>query len=373
MQSEIPKIVLTGGPCSGKTTGLAYLMEKLFDFGFMVFSVPETATLLIISGLDPRKITNEHQQIIFEETLFDMQLDLEKHIEKAASRIFSERKKVILCDRGIMDIKAYLPEPEFFKIMAQERGKNVVELRDSYNGIIHLITAACGAKKFYTCENNKARIETPEEAMAIDQKILECWLGHPHLKIIGNETDFEHKIKRTLQAICRFLGIPVPIEIERKFLAGQVNFPASLAAQRIEIEQIYLNAEKNNEELRIRKRSQDGSSLYFLTRKTNTDDPAVRSEKERVITPREFFSMQKLKDPGKNIIIKERICFIWKNQYFELDFFKAPAYCSNLILLEIELTERNERVEIPPFIKIKREVTGDERYRNSNLAMRPPR
>ena len=46
-------IVLTGGPCSGKSSSLAYLTEKLSDHGFMVFVIPETATIITNSGIEP--------------------------------------------------------------------------------------------------------------------------------------------------------------------------------------------------------------------------------------------------------------------------------------------------------------------------------
>ncbi len=209
---KIPKIVLTGGPCSGKTTSLSYLAEKLSDFGFMVFIVPEAATLAISGGIDPRKMSDVEQIKLFEESLFDIQLYLEKIIEKSALKIFPAAKKVILCDRGIMDLKAYMPEPaEFnFKNLLEKKKRSAVKIRDNYEGVIHLITAAEGATEFYTRENNKARLETPQEAILADQKTRDCWLGHPHLKIIDNSTDFAGKKKRVLAAICGFLRIPAP-------------------------------------------------------------------------------------------------------------------------------------------------------------------
>lgn len=48
---KIIKICITGGPCAGKTSGLAFLSEKLRDEdGFHVFIVPEAATLLANGG-----------------------------------------------------------------------------------------------------------------------------------------------------------------------------------------------------------------------------------------------------------------------------------------------------------------------------------
>ena len=44
------KIVLTGGPCAGKTTALTRLEESLVEKGFHVFIVGESATELIKGG-----------------------------------------------------------------------------------------------------------------------------------------------------------------------------------------------------------------------------------------------------------------------------------------------------------------------------------
>lgn len=38
------EIVVTGGPCAGKTTGLSYVQQKLMDRGWRPFIVPEVAT-----------------------------------------------------------------------------------------------------------------------------------------------------------------------------------------------------------------------------------------------------------------------------------------------------------------------------------------
>ena len=44
------KILLTGGPCAGKTTSLAKLQSTLDNKGFRVFCVPEAATLMMKGG-----------------------------------------------------------------------------------------------------------------------------------------------------------------------------------------------------------------------------------------------------------------------------------------------------------------------------------
>ena len=172
-------IVLTGGPCSGKSSSLACLTERLSDHGFMVFIIPETATLITGSGIDRRKMDRTNQVVMFEETIFDMQLAFEETYKKAVARIFPDRKKVILLDRGIMDIKAFIPHEEF-RAMLKRKGLSEVDVRDRYSGVIHLVTAAEGAEEYYTGANNTARIESAEEARSIDCLTRESWHGHPH-------------------------------------------------------------------------------------------------------------------------------------------------------------------------------------------------
>ncbi len=48
--SKITKILLTGGPCAGKTTSLAKMQNALDGKGFRVYCVPEAATLMMKGG-----------------------------------------------------------------------------------------------------------------------------------------------------------------------------------------------------------------------------------------------------------------------------------------------------------------------------------
>ena len=50
---DITKIVITGGPCAGKTTALSWIMNSFTERGYVVLFVPETATELINGGVAP--------------------------------------------------------------------------------------------------------------------------------------------------------------------------------------------------------------------------------------------------------------------------------------------------------------------------------
>ncbi|MBI2263418.1 AAA family ATPase [Candidatus Berkelbacteria bacterium] len=368
------EIVLTGGPCAGKTTGLAYLSEKLRDFGFRVLIIPEYSTLLISHGVsDISRLAKEDaaKHLAVEKQMLRIHLSLRRHFQELAE-IFLNEKVVILCDRGAMDIKAYLPK-EMFKALLQEEHLTLYDVRDSYEGVIFLVTAADGAPEFYSTENNPARQEdTLKQALQADSLTCQAWLGHSHLRIIDNSTDFSGKMKRTLAAASRLLGIPVPLETERKFLLKQMptlnSHPCLAEAVKVEIEQIYL-VDLEGKETRIRRRTQEGSSTYYLTEKQNIAD-GKRYETERFITPTEYVRLLKEQDPRTGVVQKERLCFSWKHQYFELDCFQSPR---GLVLLEVELTEENDCLELPDFLAIDKEVTADSRFTNHEIALALPK
>lgn len=75
---------------------------------------------------------------------------------------------VVLIDRGLMDGSAYVSS-ENWQALMDDLGVNVVQLRDiRYDAVLHMVTAANGAEKFYASLNNEARYESKEEAIEKD-------------------------------------------------------------------------------------------------------------------------------------------------------------------------------------------------------------
>lgn len=56
---KIWKLVLTGGPCGGKTTGQTRLSTFFENLGWKVYRVPEMATILIPGGVNFAELTPE--------------------------------------------------------------------------------------------------------------------------------------------------------------------------------------------------------------------------------------------------------------------------------------------------------------------------
>lgn len=360
--AEILKIVLTGGPCAGKTSALLYLKKELEKENIEVKIIEETATKLMISGKTPENMGNYN----FHKLLFETQLQEEKKIFSQAEKSSSE-KVVILLDRGLLDNAVYV-EKEDFEKYSSINGLCEDYIRNSYDAVFHLVTSANGAEKFYNFENNTIRSENIEKARQIDESLLAIWTGTPHLRVIDNSTPFEEKLKRLLKEVKCFIGVPEPFEIERKFLIEypNINFLNNLkTCRKTPITQAYLNTPDEGI-FRIRKRGNKNSEVYIKTIKIKIND-IKRIEKEYYITKQEFENYISNKEYVTGIISKDRYCIVYNSTYYELDVY---PFWNDRATLEIELCNEDEKYTLPPFVKLIREVSFEPEYRNFALAQK---
>jgi predicted ATPase len=198
------RIVLTGGPCGGKSSSLSHLTKALTAKGFDIMCVPEVPTILLNGGCKYPGIDGGSSLIAFEKALIQAQLQLEKTFVAIAESV--DRPTVVIMDRGLLDVAAYLP-PDLWKETLQAVQLTEEYLADRYDLVLHLVTAADGAESFYTTANNEARTETSNQAKELDQKIRECYKVHKNLKIVDNSTDFEGKMKRATNHVLECITI----------------------------------------------------------------------------------------------------------------------------------------------------------------------
>lgn len=358
---NITKIVITGGPCAGKTTALSRIHKHFTKLGYTVLFVPEVATELITGGVAPWTCGSN---LDYQKGQVALQLYKEQIFENAAATMAAE-KILIVCDRGALDNRAYMSEEEFAAVLSHINSNEIV-LRDSYDGIFHLVTAANGAEKYYTLSNNEARTETVEEAKELDQKILSAWTGHPHLRVIGNEGDFETKLSQLIKDISSLLGEPRPLEIERKYLIvyPDLNYLESLdTCEKVEILQTYLINEEGIR-IRLRKRGGNGAYIFFKTQKKRISKLSNIEIEER-LSKDQYKDLMDKEYVDRCQLSKQRYCLVYKNQYFEIDIY---PFCKDKALMEIELASEDESVQLPDFIKVIKEVTGDKQYSNYTIA-----
>ena len=139
--------------------------------------------------------------------------------------------------------------------------------------------------------------------------------------------------------------------------------PGDLKCQCVDIEQIYLKSDFGIE--RVRKRGQKGNFTYTHTIKQYLG-PGKNVEKEQMISGREYLNLLQRADKELQTVKKKRFCFLWENQYFELDCFDSPK--KDLVVLEAELENDSDSIALPPFLEVEREVTNEPEYSNYEIA-----
>ncbi|XP_003386950.1 PREDICTED: TRPL translocation defect protein 14-like [Amphimedon queenslandica] len=371
------KVVLTGGPCAGKTTALARFRTFFENLGWKVYCVPEAATILLSGGVKFSNLSQE-QCDVFQENVLLTILQLERTYTDLASR--DSKNCLVVCDRGTMDASAFCSEKVWSDILGNN-SLDVFTLRDGrYDQIVHLETAAKGAEKFYQLTNNASRSEGLELARKLDTQAAQAWVGHPYCDVIDNSSDFEGKMCRAIEAVCKRLGKRLGVDVDdrlkalskkRKFHVK--NLPPtevfSCHYQDFDVQHDYLSNNSRDSQLRVRKRGQKGSSFtYTLTERRICDGETIELLKH--LSSTEYATLLKQRDPDHYSIHKTRRCFHWSGHYFQLDIFKEPfsPRCNELILLETYTTKCGTDLELPSFLDFNSEVTNDENYSMFNLS-----
>ena len=353
---RIPKIVFTGGPGGGKSHALKRIKPMLEELGITVYTISESAEEIITNGFDRHTSLYE-----FQKAIALRQLANEEKLEKTAPK---RENAVIICDRGLMDCRVYLDDDDFNKIK-RELNLSVTDMRDRYDAVFHLNSTSVDSNLDY--KTGKVRVESRDEAGEINKRSLFSWCGNPHYRFIPNCESFDEKLSILFREIKAFLGIPKPLEIERKFL---IKFPdidkmMTFPCSKSEITQTYLIGD--NGKFRLRKRGENGDYIYIKTVKHKISE-TIREETETRLTQQEYNELMNtcLKTGS---IEKDRYCLMYNGTYYEIDIF---PFWKNQAYIEVELLDENERVELPEFIELIREVTYDSRYKNSSLSQSIP-
>ena len=196
MGKLVAKIVLTGGPCAGKTTTISKIEEHLVEKGYHVLVVNECATEMIKGGIRPFG-DNKTNVYDFENEILNLQLYKEKRYKDFLSKYPDDTKIIILYDRGSVDIKAYLGEENYNK-MLEENNLDNDDLLNEYDLVIHMTTVAKEEENKYSNATNKARFEEAKEAIDLDKRTNEAWSKHKNLKVAPVCDLLEEKINIVL-------------------------------------------------------------------------------------------------------------------------------------------------------------------------------
>lgn len=150
------------------------------------------------------------------------------------------------------------------------------------------------------------------------------------------------------------------IEIERKFIVKNQSFKEEIHTKSI-VSQGYLNS---NPERTVRVRIKNDKG-YLTIKGISNESGTSRYEWEKEIPLNEAVELFKLCEKGA--IEKTRHEIKYGNHTYEVDQFHGDN--EGLIIAEIELSSENEKFDKPNWLGD--EVTGEQRYYNSNLSILP--
>ena len=193
----VKRIVLTGGPCGGKTTAIKEIRNKFEKEGYIVLNINETATEIMQMGIKPFG-NNSISMYEFQKYVFSEQLQNEKLLERYIKE-YKDKNIIALYDRCIIDNKSYVSEDEFNELM-KEFNINEEEYISKIDLFIHMVSAAVGTDE-YTLSNNEVRSESKSEAKVKDDLIKKCYDGIKNHIVVDNSTNFEDKVDKVINLI----------------------------------------------------------------------------------------------------------------------------------------------------------------------------
>merc|ERR1712112_788888 len=321
---------------------------------------------------------NEEQVLDFQEHLVATMMALEDTYFSMAEKC--SQNCLIIADRGVMDASAFIARDAWDKILTKLSLEDIEISDNRYNHVVHLQSAAIGAEKFYTTEDHTARFEGLELARERDNNAMEAWRDHPYVDIIDNRADFDSKINRLVDLVVKGIGINVGDRFSAK--ARKVKFVVSglppdsgfpVKFTDFQVVHHYLHSAQKEYQTRLRKRVRNGRPTYtFTVRKPELQGQTV--EVKQPVSQRDYANLLAHRDDSHLPIFKTRRSFLYENQQYQLDIYRSPCHsrCQGLVLLETFTTSKDEELmsSLPPFLRVKKNVTGDPAFSMYNLSLR---
>jgi len=256
------------------------------------------------------------EQLLHTEAAF---LNMQKAFEENIMRIAKNcgRKAVIIFDRGCLDIKAYLPD-KIWQSVLQETGDSEPALLESYDAVIHLVTAAKGAEQFYTTQNNTVRTESIDQARVMDDKVMNAWLGHRNHIVIENSAtqSFDDKINRVIAAVSNIVGLTAPQTTKKMYMIDD-ELTMDFSMNR--------TIDKGVELMITTAFSDDGSKLIMREYRNGCTYSLETSSGDRILSAREYAALE----PNfKHTVRKLVQRFTYNDQIYELSTFGDHDFLS---------------------------------------------
>lgn len=199
-------IVLTGGPCGGKSSILAVIRDRLRKRGMQVIAVPEYATHFFANsdGFQPEWVGTEKEQglqnifLAYQVMQEDMFLDFAD---------LNAKPSVLLLDRAALDQKAHTSD-SIWQEALRKNHTTEAKLLDRYDLVVHLGTCAkVGDYEWGPGSNNPGRYHNPEEAAQLDSVCEGAYHAHKQFRLVPHFPKFQGKVDQVMKYLEDALGV----------------------------------------------------------------------------------------------------------------------------------------------------------------------
>ncbi|MBW3538370.1 AAA family ATPase [Candidatus Parcubacteria bacterium] len=347
----ITKVVLTGGPCAGKTS-VTEAVSK--EYGQRVVIMPEVPSMLLNGGFPRPERDLPYSQTwlhAFQDSILPVQRNMEDLHEEMARQRGAD---LVLCDRGLIEGAAYVPGGLAF--FAERFGINPAAAYARYDLVIHLESVATARPELWDGlkAGNPARYETLEQAQQREYALRDIWSQHPNWVFVPGGRGIKAVVVRVLELLSPYLDT----EVEYKYVLP--GLPTITLGEGVSVQQGYIVIEPG--ELRIRRLGREA----FITVKG--DGTHTRGEWERPL-PQNFFHQLWPATAGRRIE-KTRHYQPHGRLVLELDVYHGRL--SGLVTVEVGAQSLDQLAgfQLPDWAQGAVDVTNDPRYKNKRLATR---
>ena len=195
--------------------------------------------------------------------------------------------------------------------------------------------------------------------------------------MIDNDgNSFEKKMNKAVNRVQSLVGLPTNINIFKKFLVDPertggdhslIQWPEDVAVvERMKVLETYLTSDKEGETIFVRARdSEDGNFSHNYEKRFERDGERIQELK--MIKHKQYDKLvDAFADPSRKSIELLRTCFNYRTQHFVLETISnLPGQPTVL-----RTASDSDKIDLPSFLPIVREITGDKQYSNysqSNL------
>lgn len=393
-RGKIHRVVLTGGPCGGKSTVMSDLIQMLSDKNFLVFTMPEIATEMfnwsggrMWDDFKEEGLADDETWAKLQFEMTSVQMRIEDSIVMMARQSLAKRRMlpepprgaVILFDRGVVDNVAYCTE-EAWSMVQEELGTTTARLRDRrYDYVIHLVTAANGAEKFYTLQQaegadgtESARHESPDQARDMDMKTQQAWMGAKNHHIVSNAgKDFAQKREEVKNIIRRIIGDRVQEERSARLVCEFISRDDMKRFLRADPQVAYASFSEVrstllSDKVRLQKRTMPDKTVSYFYQDVKEDGTvelqfemdawhyqkklrASQAGHETAVKDasgitEEEHSFQKLED--------KIVTFLYNDTYIRSHFFQPPG-SEPMVIVEVECIPEDAAMKLPKWLRSK--------------------